>query len=374
MAKHPPYLFKKRGVYYFQKRVPSQLIPTIGKGVIIKSLSTTDKSLALQTAGKLLKHLQKQWHEQLFDFDDTACIIKQLNGMSETTPLMTEAVSLYVAMKGKAGNRKFMNPINHSTSLLIKLCGNKLITAYSRADALKFRDYYSERNVTTSTLKRNIGVISSIWNYAAREHGITEANPFASMHLNTSKPSEKRRSIPVENVLRIQRVCYEMDDDIRWLIALLSDTGMRLSEAAGLAIDDIHLDTDMPFVRLSEHHWRRLKTPSSQRDIPLVGASLWAAKRVVQNAANDFAFPRYCSEQQCKADYASNTLNKWLKGHVPDGCVIHSFRHSMRDRLRAVQCPSDILDQIGGWTTAGVGQSYGQGYNLAVLQEWLNKI
>ena len=106
MAKHPPYLFKKRGVYYFQKRVPSQLIPTIGKGVIIKSLSTMDKSLAVQTAGKLLKHLQKQWHEQLFDFDDKACIIKQLKGMSESTPLMTEAVSLYVAMKGKAGGQR----------------------------------------------------------------------------------------------------------------------------------------------------------------------------------------------------------------------------------------------------------------------------
>ena len=34
------------------------------------------------------------------------------------------------------------------------------------------------------------------------------------------------------------------------------------------------------------------------------------------------------------------------------------------DRLRAVQCPPDITDQIGGWITAGVGQSYGEGYRL----------
>ena len=32
------------------------------------------------------------------------------------------------------------------------------------------------------------------------------------------------------------------------------------------------------------------------------------------------------------------------------GYTIHSFRHSMRDRLRAVQCSADITDQIGGWT------------------------
>ena len=47
---------------------------------------------------------------------------------------------------------------------------------------------------------------------------------------------------------------------------------------------------------------------------------------------------------------------------------MYSFRHSMRDRLRAVQCPSDITDQIGGWTTDGVGQGYGLGYPKGVLQ------
>ena len=45
----------------------------------------------------------------------------------------------------------------------------------------------------------------------------------------------------------------------------------------------------------------------------------------------------------------------------------------MRDRLRAVQCPSDIIDQIGGWQTAGVGQGYGTGYELGVLYNWLEK-
>ena len=95
------------------------------------------------------------------------------------------------------------------------------------------------------------------------------------------------------------------------------------------------------------------------RRIPLTGESLWAVKQAVSKAHNQFLFPRYCDEKRCKADYASNALNKWLRQHVPVGCVIHSFRHSMRDRLRAVQCPSDIIDQIGGWQTAGVGQSYG---------------
>lgn len=70
----------------------------------------------------------------------------------------------------------------------------------------------------------------------------------------------------------------------------------------------------------------------------------------------------------------SGALNKWLQDYVPEGCVIHSFRHSMRDRLRAVQCPSDMIDQIGGWSTAGVRQAYGKSYDLVKLTFTLRRI
>ena len=43
-------------------------------------------------------------------------------------------------------------------------------------------------------------------------------------------------------------------------------------------------------------------------------------------------------------------------------------------RVRAVQCPSDMIDQIGGWSTAGVGQSYGEGYGLVSLKDWLGRL
>ena len=67
-------------------------------------------------------------------------------------------------------------------------------------------------------------------------------------------------------------------------------------------------------------------------------------------------------------------LNKWLHQYVSEGCTMHSFRHSMRDRLRAVDCPSDVIDQIGGWATAGVGQGYGKGYELKVCANWMSLV
>ena len=67
--------------------------------------------------------------------------------------------------------------------------------------------------------------------------------------------------------------------------------------------------------------------------------------------------------------HASNALAKWTKRRW--GMTAHSLRHTFRDRLRAVECPADVIDQIGGWSRKGVGESYGRGYQVEQLHRWL---
>ena len=102
---------------------------------------------------------------------------------------------------------------------------------------------------------------------------------------------------------------------------------------------------------------------------------MWPAKRIKQSdSTSQFAFPRYCNEQTHNANSASAALNKWLRNHTPEGYVVHSFRYSMRDRLRAVECPKEIIDQIGGWSSSDIGESYGEGFPLSNVSEWLGYI
>ena len=61
-----------------------------------------------------------------------------------------------------------------------------------------------------------------------------------------------------------------MDDDLRWLVALLIDSGLRLGEASELSIGDIVINHEIPHVKLRSHLWWRLKTLGSERNIPLV--------------------------------------------------------------------------------------------------------
>ena len=192
------------------------------------------------------------------------------------------------------------------------------------------------------------------------------------MYFDKSAGVSKRLPISLEDILNIQQECRVIDDDLRWLVAVVSDTGMRLAEAAGLLKSDIILDSVIPHISLKPYPWRPLKTSGSQRDIPLVGASLWAAQSLSATFWDSpYAFPRYNKKENTNVNSASAALNKWLHQYLPEGRTMHSFRHSMRDRLRAIECPSDIIDQIGGWATEGVGQSYGEGYDLKVCAKWM---
>jgi hypothetical protein len=67
-------------------------------------------------------------------------------------------------------------------------------------------------------------------------------------------------------------------------------------------------------------------------------------------------------------------MNKWLKEYVGEGMVIHSLRHSIRDRLRSIEAPSEIADSIGGWSRGSIGESYGSGYTVSVLHKWLKRV
>ena len=51
--------------------------------------------------------------------------------------------------------------------------------------------------------------------------------------------SQGRQPVPQDKLIILQKACQETDDEMRWLLALISDTGMRLSEAAGLRRGDI---------------------------------------------------------------------------------------------------------------------------------------
>ena len=123
--------------------------------------------------------------------------------------------------------------------------------------------------------------IKSVINLSIREEGLKCTNAFSRTYMPDLDDSKQREPITNKDIKTIQNECIKIDDEKRWLIALISDTGMRLSEAAGLSKDDLKLNESIPHVDIKPHPWRSLKTKSSIRKVPLDGASLLSAKRII---------------------------------------------------------------------------------------------
>jgi len=97
-------------------------------------------------------------------------------------------------------------------------------------------------------------------------------------------------------------------------------------------------------------------------------------EQAFKQADDTYLFPRYIRDGVCYATHASNALNKWLKNDF-DGLTAHCLRHTFRDRLRAVECPMDLIDQIGGWkSVSSIGNSYGEGFSLKQMKIALSVI
>lgn len=239
--------------------------------------------------------------------------------------------------------------------------------------------------VATTTVARYLNSIIAVVGRAIRENELKLDNQFSNVEIpNAGKDAQERLPFELTQLKSLHRAVDEWVstkkgwDQPRCIITVLAETGCRLGEVTGLASADVYLNTETPYIDLKEHPWRSLKNDKgSVRKVPLTPRAVQAIKaaQAISNGS-EFLFPRYTTAVECKINSVSATLIKWIRSRegLKDAQLDnHGLRHTMKDLLRAVQCPDSIQDQIIGHTEKGTGGKYGQGYSLEVLSEWVNK-
>ena len=243
------------------------------------------------------------------------------------------------------------------------MAGDRDVSEYTREDAKLFVRHLEMRGNKTATIRRRINSLSAILNYAYAELDLDKRNPFARLIIKAEgEDSHKRGTFTNQQLKKGYEKALASRSQIKLLMPLLGETGCRLAEIVGLRLEDIDLEHDLIHIRPNSA--RRLKTRNSQRTLPLVGYAKLAMEKALIHSDDQYLFPRYIRDGKCYATHASNSLNKWLKKDF-GGLTAHCLRHTFRDRLRAVECPIDLIDQIGGWkSVSSIGNSYGKGYSF----------
>ena len=376
----PHYLKLKGKTYYFSRRVPKELQKHSKCSRFEICLRTSVKSVAIKQALFLAQELEDQWsilrRRERNDriariFGSEVMSSSALNSEVGRGPTLTEGLEVYLRLKGDGRPVTFETGARRSIGYLLEVSEDKAVDTYDRKDANALREYLKGRGLAKESIARNMTNVRAVINFVLREHGLPTNSAFSGVYLG-EVGIPKKRYVPAALELRkLQELCRVEDDELRWILGIIINTGMRLSEAVGLSKDDLSLSSDIPYLKVTPQPWRRLKTIGSERVIPLVGVSLWAAQRASEASKTQFVFPKYCNENKASSNSASAALNKWLQRKINSEIVVHSLRHMMRDRLRNIECPSNVIDAIGGWTYGSVGESYGLGYSLKVKSKWL---
>lgn len=301
-----------------------------------------------------------------------------MNDASQRPVLLSEAQSSYIQHKNK--DSKFEQATKRYVAIMIDEFGDLPLANYTKQNVNTLRDKLLSGGASTATVKRYFKSLSAIFSHGVDEFDLKGVgNPFSRFKIpKDGDDARAREPFTTSELKAIQLACQARDDSVRHLVAIQSDTGARIAEIVGLRVEDVVLKHKVPHIHIRPHAGlgRSLKTKSSARLVPLVGLALWGAQRAMDGKpTTGWLFPLYAADNDIRSTSASNTVNKWLRESLRITKTSHSFRHSMADRLRAVDAPQGIIDAIGGWTShSSMANAYGSGHVLENLQGWLDKV
>lgn len=223
--------------------------------------------------------------------------------------------------------------------------------------------------VAPNTANRHIGNIRSLYGDYFKHVGEEERpNPFRNMHFK----AKARTEVPpyssewVRTKVLAPGATRKWRPELQLITLMLIETGCRPSEIINLRVEDFHIDEPVPYISIRARTDREVKTDTSERDIPLVGISLEAARRAAPRAFAHY----YDKGELFSANMMKNFRNRGLL-ESPDH-KIYSFRHAFEKRMQEANIDYGLRCLLMGHKTTR--PVYGDGGSLAYRRAELLKI
>ncbi|WP_139135209.1 site-specific integrase [Roseivirga sp. 4D4] len=311
----------------------------------------------------------------LVDIDQKEKAEALLGGAGSSKVKLTQCSELYWGLvhdqlvnKSPHQIRKWKNPRKAALDSFISVVGDKYLQQITRKDILSFRSWLNDKlrlGFSPSSANKQMRFVRHIIQQIAisQELEIDFDPLFAKLNFKLSNISRPPfEASYVQNKL-LPNLGFLNERD-RLVVMAIADTGARISEVFGLRPEDIRLEEDIPFIWIRARKGYELKTESSERKIPLVGTALQA----FSNSPGGF-------NHSGNPDSFSGNVNKRLSNHglrpTPQHSI-YSLRHTFKDRLRDIEAPEEIIDDLMGHKKSG--PKYGRGHRLETKLKWLEKI
>lgn len=419
------YLYRRGSRFYFRRRVPRELAAYDVRPEIKIALKTTSVTEASRLATVYNDYIEAFWRDLVakgkryeeseyaravslarahgFTYKSAADIVRaprheileridvvahhaddingisnaMLGGVERPALLLSDCLDRYWPAAqdktaGKSPNqiRKWKNPRQLAFDTFVQAVGDRPLATLERRDLLRYRAWWQERagnDYSPNTANKHISYIKGILRTVTliEEIDLDVTTLFSDLRLKGKKTSRSAYDAAfIQNSILAVGVLDGLNEDARWLVHAMADTGARINELTGLRPQDIILDAKIPHIHIRAYNEHALKSTQSERQIPLVGSALKAFRAMPQG------FVRYDN-----ADSVSNLVNKYLSTHglrPTEKHSLYSLRHCFKDRLRDAGAPEEIIDELMGHE--GHRPKYGRGHLLEAKLKWMKKI
>lgn len=275
-------------------------------------------------------------------------------------------------LTGKSARQiaKWENHRKRAIRNFVEACGDLPLPEIRRSDAQKFRESLIARidkGLRQESANKEIGYLADLFRSWSEYHSLNMPNPFEKLRFKLK--TRKTTGLPFSNSwirdkLLVPNALEGLNDEARDVLLVMVNTGARPSEILGCIFD---IDAEVPFLAVAESNERQLKTQNAARQIPLLGVSLEAAKRIVKRGG--------VTHYLDKSDTWSAAVNKYLTENGLRETPKHtaySLRHSFEDRMTEAGVDDRIRAELMGHKYER--PDYGRGGSLELRRKALGPI
>ena len=240
-----------------------------------------------------------------------------------------------VAGKSDAQVRRWRYDKERAVRNFLEAVGDKPLAEITSADAIAYRTVWQDKLARTGqspdSANKDFGHLSDVFRTVSELLALDLANPFANMRL---KRPARRTEVPpfstkwIREKLLALGALDGLNEEARLALLVMVNTGARPSEILGAEALEFKVDAKVPHLAIRPGEGRALKTAQFERDVPLAGVSLEAARRLRALGG--------CVRYRGKADRWSAAVNKFLGANGLRETPAHrtySLRHAFEDRL-----------------------------------------
>jgi integrase len=268
--------------------------------------------------------------------------------------------------------RRWENPRKKAIGNFVAVCGDVQLSDLTADHMLEFRGWWIDglqsKRLTANSANKDFIHFKSILRTVNEMKKLGHELPLGSLVSFAEGDAEERPSFSdqwIKEKLLAPGALNGLNPEARAILLGMINTGYRPSEGAGLTLERINLEANIPHIRIAPEANREIKNKTSKRTIPLAGVSLEAFREFPNG------FPTYRE----KPASLSATVNKFLKSNglkETDKHVFYSLRHSFEDRLLREGVDERVRRDFLGHALDR--EKYGEGGGLAFQLKMIKRV